>query len=192
MIPRGKVGPLLTIDLGEVVAPDRDWIEYPTWLGTQRDYDPDLHAEADWDRVAGLLEEERAVLAEVDAGAEDREEFDELAFEAYEAEGSLYGLLELGVTSLVYALNAAGCVSASSCRGHPGQGSELPWVLFAGSADRVALIGELGDRVGAPLDNMDGGGVAILGPSVVETVALAEAILQNAPSFDGMPSTLEV
>ncbi len=95
------------------------------------------------------------------------------------------------MTSLVYALNAAGCVTASSCRGHPGLGSEIPWVLFAGSADRVALIADLGRRAGVLLDNMDGGGVAALAPSVREMVSLSEAILAEAASFDRMPSTLE-
>ncbi len=48
MIPRNEVRPIGSLDLGEIEAPGRDWIEYPSWLGTQRDYDPELHAEANW------------------------------------------------------------------------------------------------------------------------------------------------
>jgi hypothetical protein len=191
MIPRSELEPIKGFDLSRVVSPSREWIDYPTWLGIQRDYFPELHAEADWERVAELLPEEREALALVDAAAQTAEEFDAVAFDEYEAEGGLYGLLELGVTSLVYALNAAGCVSASSCRGHPGKGSEGPWVLFAGSQERVALVNELAIRAGPRLDNMDGGGVALLAPSVVETMALAEAMKGAAASFEPMPSTLD-
>lgn len=191
MIPRSNLGPIEGIDLSRVVSPNREWIDYPTWLGVQRDYFPELHAEADWERVAELLPEEREALARVDAIAQSAEEFDAVAFDEYEAEGGLYELLELGVTSLVYALNAAGCVSASSCRGHPGKASEGPWVLFAGSRDRVALVDELAIRAGPRLDNMDGGGVALLAPSVVETMALAEALQGASAAFGRMPSTLD-
>lgn len=190
MIPRVELEPIGPIDLGAVAGACRDWIEYPNWLGIQRDYNPELHAEATWDRVSELIDEERDILARVDTASRDWTEFDEAAYEQYEAEGSLYGLLELGVTSLVYALNAAGCVTASSCRGHPGQGSGRPWVLFAASPERVQRIARLAFRAGVAIDNMDGGGVALLAPSVAETLALADRMLLEARFFDGLP-TLE-
>jgi hypothetical protein len=179
------------IDLAAVQAPDRETIAYPNWLGTQRSYDSSFHEEADWERASELLQEEREALARVDGLAEDWESFDEIAYEEYEAEGSLYGLLELGVTGLVYTLNAAGCVTASSCRGHPGKGSGIAWVMFAGSAERVGLISDLAGASGASIDNMEPGGIAILAPSVVETIELASRILAAASAFDRMPSTLQ-
>jgi hypothetical protein len=185
-----EVGPVGEIDLAKVQAPDRETVAYPNWLGIQRSYDSSFHEEADWGRASELLQEERDALTRVDGLAKDWEAFDELAYEEYEAEGSLYGLLELGVTGLVYALNAPGCVTASSCRGHPGRESGIAWVLFAGSAQRVELIANLALASGASIDNMELGGIAILAPSVVEMIELAGQILAMSSSFDGMPSTL--
>jgi hypothetical protein len=191
VIPRFELSPIQGFNLGLILTPPREWIEYPVWLGVQRDYYPGLHAEADWVRVEELVPEERGALRRVDATAQTPQQFDALAFDEYEAEGSVYGLLELGVTSLVYALNASGCVSASSCRGHPGRGPEVPWVLFAGTADRVALVNDLAVKAGPQLANMDGGGVALMAPSVTEMLALAEAINEEAGTFDRMPPILD-
>lgn len=190
MIPRAKLEPPAPFDLAAVDAPGKGCIEYPGWLGTQRDYNPNLHADATWSRVSELLDDERDALARADANSRDFQGFDEMAFDVFETEGSVSGLLELGVTSLVYALNAVGCVSASSCRGHPNTGSECPWVLFAGSPERVAVIAALAARAGVVIDNVDGGGVALFGPSVIEMVALAEAIVEKACVFDRIPSKL--
>jgi hypothetical protein len=187
LIPRAQAGPVSEIDLAAVEAPDRETIAYPNWLGIQRSYDPSLHAEANWKRAAELLEEEHEALARVDGLAEDWESFDEIAYDEYETEGPLYGLLELRVTGLVYALNAAGCVTASSCRGHPGQGSGMAWVMFAASTERASLIASLAPVAGASIDNMEPGGIVILAPSVTEMMELARRILAAANAFDRMP-----
>jgi hypothetical protein len=190
LIPRAEVPPVGEFDLGAVQAPDGETVAYPNWLGTQRDYDPSFHAEANWERSAEIVKEESEALERVDSLAEDWLTFDEKAYEDYEEEGSLHGLLELGVTGLVYALNASGCVTASSCRGHPGQGSGIAWVLFAGSVERVDLIADLAQAAGVSIDNMESGGIALLAPSVVETNKLARKILAVSDTFDKMPRAL--
>ena len=170
-------------------APDRDTVEYFYWLGTQRGYHPCYHEEADWERAAELLAEEREALARVDEKASDPEAFDEAAFEEYESEGSLYGLLELGVTGLVYALNAASCVTALSCRDTPAKGpaSHGSCALPVGSAPPPCSGSPSGPALRSA--TWDGGGIAILAPSVVETMAMAEGIVAKASAFDAITPT---
>lgn len=112
----------------------------PGWLGIQREYDPNFYRRASWERAQEALREEREILATVSAAAGDEREFEELAYERFDKEAPFSGYLELGVTALCIALNAAGCVTASSCRGHAGGPQELPQVLLACDSDRTSLL----------------------------------------------------
>ena len=120
MIPRQDIDAVQDLDVEALHPPGLGTAEYPAWLGVQRDYDPDFYGACTWPAAQRALNDERAALCQITAEAADEATFDELAYEHFEVDAPSRGDLELGVTALSIALNAAGCVTASSCRGHPG------------------------------------------------------------------------
>jgi hypothetical protein len=94
--------------------------------------------------------------------------------------------LELGVAGLTYSLSAAGCMPAASCRSHTGAHSwaPSPTVLFAADRDRARWLQPLAYTAGCGFD-IDPARpelLCIVAPSVTETTALADLILQNMPN----------
>lgn len=155
--------------------------------------------ETDIDEAEAIIEAEVEAVAYVDARSSTAHEFDELAsaieFEVPDApsdeapdffEGdSWYGLngLEIGVAGLVYALNAAGIVTAASCRSHH-QGhkpwSDYPIVVFAASREQMVILQPLVESAGCgfEIDDVDRSHlVAIVAPAVTEMMTLARAVL---------------
>lgn len=102
-----------------------------------------------------------------------------------------YGVngLEVGVSGLVHALNAVGVVTAASCRGHVASHRNWapgPTAVFAADRSQVGLL--------APLVALSGCGfeintvdhprlLAVVAPSVAETMDLADRVLAAADSF---------
>lgn len=184
VIPRADIDVRQQVDGTRLCEPDGETVRYPSWLGTQREYSAVFYNEASWDEAARALAEERRVLVAADAAADDAEEFDEFAYEQFEAEGAMHGYLELGVTGLVYALNASGCVTASCCRGHAESGCGIPQVLLACDSRRASLLLPLARRAGCALENFDGGGLVVYAPSVAELVSLGELMVEHRSDFD--------
>jgi hypothetical protein len=95
--------------------------------------------------------------------------------------------LELGVAGLVYALATVRIIPAASCRGHPGlrAWSNMPVVLFATTEYRAKALQPLvainGCRFG--IDQARGYLLAVTGRSIVDTMALADAVLASRPTF---------
>lgn len=87
--------------------------------------------------------------------------------------------LEIGVSGLVHALSAIGCVTAASCRGHLERSwSDCPVVFFTAPVSKLEVLAELFRRTGCGLDEARGFVVAEA-PSIVEFHSLAELILEG-------------
>ncbi len=129
------------------------------------------------------------MLASVDHQARSAEEFDALAYEEFEEEGAMLGYFDLGVTGLVKALNAAGCVTAFSCRGHPGSAREQhPQVLLTCDAARAELLAMLAARANCGVENFCGTGLAVYAASVSEMLQLGELVVEARDRFDALPA----
>lgn len=187
MIPRTDIEIRQEVDLDALREPGRETVEYPGWLGTQRDYYAGFYDEAAWELAEEALNDERVALERVAAEANDEQEFDDLADQRFDAEAPLMGYLELGVTALCIALNAAGYVTASSCRGHPGTPRDLPQILLSCDRPRGQLLLELARRAGCGIQNFERTGLVVYAASVADFLALAELVLASAERFRALP-----
>jgi len=96
-----------------------------------------------------------------------------------------YGVngLELGVSGLVHALNAAGIVTSASCRSH--NQSHYPWsdypiVVFAANREKLISLQPLvaASGCGFEIDDVNRAHlIAVIAPSVLEMMALGRAVL---------------
>jgi hypothetical protein len=100
--------------------------------------------------------------------------------------------LDIGVAGLVFALNATGCVTSTSCRGHPGSAR----VASDHARVRVFATPSLGARIAAVVATsgcgltIDDDGVGLIyAPSVVETIALAELLIDEWSRVAGSPGS---
>jgi hypothetical protein len=128
-----------------------------------------------------------------DYDPDDEEDFAELASRADIESIDLRGL-EIGVSGLAHALAAIGCVPVASCRGHV---KMRPWsrrpVVFA-AVDRAhaewlrPLVRDC--SCGFAIDTERPDFLVIGGPSILETAALAAAILDKAASDPPPPLIL--
>jgi len=161
--------------------------------------------------VKAVVAAERTLCDLVDKLAHDNEEFDDLAaaFErpdrdrvpdrldrspfieeiedavVFDDWPPLEGL-ELGVAGLVYALNSVRCWTAASCRGHgPGGWAPHPCVYVAATRHRVSLLQELMVEAGCGfvVDEARGQFLAVVAPSIKETMALAERVMKRRSEF---------
>lgn len=116
--------------------------------------------------------------------ATERVELDEFL-----TEGDSVGLesLELGIAGLVYALATVRIIPAASCRGHPGNHawSDAPIVLFATTEYRARALQPLVEATNCRflIDPVRPELLAVTGPSILETMALADAMLESRRSF---------
>lgn len=186
MIPRADVEIRQQVDLTALHEPGRKTVDYPYWLGTQRDYDSGLYDDATWDFAASALSDERSVLELVAAEARDEDEYEELAYEHFDEEAALSGYLELGVTGLCLGLNAGGCVTASSCRGHANAPRDLPQVILSCAPARAELLLDLARRAGCGIENFERTGLVLYAASVDELLRLAELVLESRERFEAL------
>src|SRR5262249_31137230 len=129
-------------------------------------YDPDEH-----DERYALTATERAALDEF----------------VSDDETAVLDSLEIGVAGLVYALATVRIIPAASCRGHPGDRawSDVPVVLFATTEYRARalqpLVAATNCRFGIDVARPDL--LAVQGRSILDTMALADAILGSRHTF---------
>jgi hypothetical protein len=152
-----------------------------------------------WEEATEALTVERAVVAEADRASRTWDEFEAACVAAYEDEDELieqYLLgLDIGVASLTLALNAAGCSTAYSCRGHPPErrhngGSEHPGVLVAVDIPRWAVMKTLIESAECGAVD-DIGGVLIYGADVRQLMHLADLLIEASPRFAALsPMTI--
>jgi hypothetical protein len=144
----------------------------------------------DFDRLASVVEggydpdetDERFHLT-----AAERTELDE--FLSVDEDNDAAGLdsLELGVAGLVYALATVRIIPAASCRGHPGDRawSDAPVVLFATTEYRARALQRLVAATNCrfDIDTARPELLAVAGASILDTMALADAVLESRHTF---------
>jgi hypothetical protein len=95
--------------------------------------------------------------------------------------------LELGVAGLVYALATVRIIPVASCRGHPGgrAWSEVPVVLFATTEYRARALQSLVEVTGCEfaIPAVEPDLLAVMGRSILDTMALADAVLKSRHTF---------
>ena len=102
-------------------------------------------------------------------------------------ESSALDSLELGVAGLVYALATVRIIPAASCRGHPDDRawSDVPVVLFATTEYRARALQPLVEatdcRFGIDVARPEL--LAATGRSILDTMALADAVLRSRQTF---------
>src|SRR5713101_7338219 len=123
-----------------------------------------------------LRKEERRIAEVVGHMATTAEDFDRLAH-----------AVELGVAGLVYALATVRIIPAASCRGHPGDRawSDAPVVLFATTEYRAKALQPLVEAADCRfgIDTARRDLLAVAGRSILNTMALADAVLGSRHTF---------
>lgn len=157
-----------------------------------------------------IVKEERSIVQAVDKLATSREHFEVLATTlevgiADELQGGLtraerevlgwhasevpaeLGGLELGVAGLVDALATVRILPAASCRSHTNADSwsPAPVVLFAATKFRACALQPLVEQSGCAfaIDSARPELLVVEGPSILHTMALAEAVLSHRHDF---------
>lgn len=160
----------------------------------------------------GVLQWERRAADWVADGARDEREFesrarmvesfdpdapaeetpDELPLGLRETDFSLWGL-ELGVSGLSHVLAATGFYPVASCRSHvENSWSPAPVVLLATDEERLQRLQTLAKRNGCGLDVDDTRGrplFCVYAASIVDTMALAQALFDNRGELGKLPKT---
>jgi hypothetical protein len=141
----------------------------------------------DFDRLASALEEGYVpgeLDEDYDLTAAERAGFD---MALTKDEITRLNALELGVAGLVYALATVRIIPVASCRGHPGSRawSGTPVVLFATTEYRARALQPLVRAAGCQfaIPAADPDLLAIMGRSILDTMALADAVLKSRRTF---------
>ncbi len=104
-----------------------------------------------------------------------------------EDETGILDSLEIGVAGLVYALATVRIIPAASCRGHTGNRawSDAPVVLFATTEYRATALQPLVEATGCrfTIDPARPDLLVVRGQSILQTMALADAILESRQTF---------
>lgn len=142
----------------------------------------------DFDRIAHAVEDcydpEEPESSYI-LNAQEREALGEFAVS--EDESCALDDLELGVAGLVYALATVRIIPVASCRGHTGDRpwSAVPVVLVATTEYRARALQPLVKAAGCQfeIDSNRPHLLAVQGRSILDTMALAEAVLGARASF---------
>ncbi len=143
-----------------------------------------------------MIAEERRRLAVLDARSPDAPTFDAMARDLFDRDQSpdspwsMVGELEFGVAGLVVALSAAGCVTASSCRGHVHEHDAVPYVLFRCDPDRAASVARACTTIGCGFGDV-ADMLVIHGYSVAALLDLADLLVERRAEFDRIPASVE-
>lgn len=193
-MPRSDVEVSWEIEFSALRVPSQSDIEYGGF--GSREYSYQLVVDASWEEAAELLVHERETVEGLARTARNETEFDELA-RAEEDEGDVIvdemeGFViapDLGVRAAVTALCAAGCVTAASCRGHPGEHAWAPHpvILLTSDGERARILQQACRGVGCGIASTDDGRLEIVAPSIEEMLRLAEALIEQRARFASLP-----
>lgn len=159
------------------------------YLDGNREYDSSFAYSA-WQDAEEALSIERGAVSGA-RSATSPEDFDERLDDYDENEDLLaLGGLDAGVAGLTLVLNAAGCVTTTSCRSHPRRpraGIDYPQVRFYASSDRASILAGLAMHAGTGFAVDNDGVLEVWAPSVTEMMKLAAAVLGEREVFDALP-----
>lgn len=145
----------------------------------------------DFDRLARAVEREALLEGEGEIGELTGHERTALAESA--VDGSELDGLEVGIAGLVYALATVRIIPGASCRGHVGDTawSDVPVVLFAATAHRAQALQPLVEGTGCrfSIDDARPDLITVAAPSILNTMALAEGVLESRGAFVRARST---
>jgi hypothetical protein len=158
------------------------------YLDGNREYESGF-MQASWQEAAEALEIEQDRLARASFASE-REEFEDLLDgELEDWEAMATGGLDVGIAAAVLALNAAGCLTSSSCRGHYWQEGDAvrPWISVYSDPARRALIAQCAAQTGCGFAIDELGAALIFAPSIAEMIAFATALADRREEFVEFP-----
>lgn len=192
MLPRADVPISWHIDYEHLRSPSAEVLEYGGF-GT-RAYSIAFVVDATWENAELRLLHERELIDRIASTARDETEFDALAGETEEEDDIILdpseGFVvapEIGVHACSLALCAAGCVTAASCRGHPGEHAWAKWpvILFSADRRRVRVLERIARASGCGLAIE--GGIRLWAPSLAEVLKAAELTIAERARFDKLP-----
>jgi hypothetical protein len=191
VIPRADIE--LWLDDPELAAglPEtREEVEAAGFADGNWEYEP-AYARSTWEDAAEALEVEAGLIESADRCATTPEEFDSLIDgELEDWQLMALGGIEAGVAAAVYALNAAGCVTTTSCRGHPGRfasaGRDVPRVRFMTDVPRARLVRAAAEWAGCAF-GVEPPIAEIFAPSVSEMNTFAARLLADQDQFSALP-----
>lgn len=192
MIPRAETDVSWDIDYASLRAASP--VEIENGFGT-RQYSAQLVVYASWEEAIDRLAEEREAVLGIGAASPDANTFDELAREEEgepvfdEILGDLVAGLDVGIESACLALCAAGCVTAASCRGHPGEHAWAPFptIFLAADDDRARVLDGIARIAGCGLANAPDGKLELWAPSLEEMMRFTERVIANRGVFESIP-----
>ncbi|GAB6987019.1 hypothetical protein [Nocardioides pyridinolyticus] len=135
----------------------------------------------DFERLAGIAESAALDDPAEEVSAEELHALAEVVSDIPELCG-----LELGVAGLVHALASVQVLPAASCRSHPERSwSDAPVVLFAATEFRARALQPLVEETGCTfgIDAARPNLLVVRGRSIENTMALADAVVENRKSF---------
>jgi hypothetical protein len=191
MIPAKEVQMSWEVDYDSLITPSDDDIE--TGGFGSRGYSVALIVDATWEEASDWLVRERQAVTEVAELSLNEDEFDGLAREREEDVilDPLEGIVmapDLGMRAACVALCAAGCVTAASCRGHPGVDawSRWPVILFTCDGQRARILEDIARTSGCGLGSNEGR-LELWAPSVEELLRFGALVIDRRTEFDNVP-----
>jgi hypothetical protein len=148
-----------------------------------------------WDdaAAAAILERERLDLAE--QGVDRRDYYARLEGDAEDEEQSefenteILSNLDVGIGTVIFALNAAGCLTSTGCSGHqliPGR--DHPHVAFHADFARATIVRNATIETGCGFGQGAEPGVLIVWSSSVRAmVDFGQALIARSPEFEALP-----
>lgn len=140
-----------------------------------RDYVP--LGTVDWTRVREVAALEHNVFEEIARDAADSDAFEDRLSDLEYDNVPVWDLesIELGVASCVFALNAVGCATSFSCRGHGGLA--YPQVRLAGERTTVEPMLQEARNAGCGMNSDGEGLVWLYAPSMLEMCSFADLLV---------------
>lgn len=191
MLPQSDIAVGWDIEFDRLRAASDEDVAYGGFA--TREYSFQLVVDATWEGAVDLLAQERETVARIVAIAADEAQFDELAkTEEDDVIDEMEGFVsapDLGVRAVVTALCASGCVTAASCRGHPGQQAWAPHpvILLTADRERAHVLEEACRGACCGIASTDDGRLKIVAPSIEKTLSLADALIAQRARFETLP-----
>jgi hypothetical protein len=191
VIPRASIE--LWVDDPDLASglPDPEEVEGVGFADGNFEFEP-YFAHAAWEDAVEALEVERDLVRDADSRASTAREFDSLLDGDLDdwQRIALRGL-DAGVATAVLALNAAGCVTTTSCRGHAGRyasddGHDFPRVRFMADPARARLVRDAAEGTGCGF-GVEPPIAEVFASSLAEFMAFAKTMLSTRAAFEALP-----
>lgn len=169
------------------IPQDRDEVAAAGFTDGNYEYD-ESYALSDWDSALDALPVEQELIAAADASSADGTEFESnLDGDLEDWQSIALQGLETGVATAVLALNAAGCVTTTSCRGHHGRyassGRDFPRVRFMVDEGRAVIVRSAAEQAGCAF-GVEAPIAEVFARTVTAMVTFAAFLIEARPQFE--------